>query len=317
MYKRLTRRVYINKKIFIFVIAVYIFSFLLLQAKNLVLFQSFSRLGEAPTTNDIINLSEFNKSPVIFIGGYARSGTTLMRAILDVHPMVSCGPETKILPIFLKSMVKYHTNKRSLYELERAHLNISTVDSATALFVYYILKNHIANTERLCAKDPEILYHIEYLHGLFPNAKFIYMVRDGRDVVYSLMTQLKEDFTQNKIKSYLTTWSYYNNEVFKQCTKVGKRYCKIVKYEDLVNKTENVLRDVVKFLDISWSDELLNHEKYVGNKVVISDSEWSSNQIKQPINSNSVNKWVGKLRYDTRFTTFIKILSRFNYTTRV
>jgi hypothetical protein len=67
----------------------------------------------------LYNLHEIEKYPMIFIGGYARSGTTLMRAILDVHPSVTCGnissifyplnkshtnfefsqgPETKILP---------------------------------------------------------------------------------------------------------------------------------------------------------------------------------------------------------------------------
>lgn len=36
--------------------------------------------------------------PVIFIGGMPRSGTTLMRAILDSHPSVRCGEETRVIP---------------------------------------------------------------------------------------------------------------------------------------------------------------------------------------------------------------------------
>ena len=39
--------------------------------------------------------------PVIFIGGMPRSGTTLMRAILDSHPRVRCGEETRVIPRML------------------------------------------------------------------------------------------------------------------------------------------------------------------------------------------------------------------------
>ena len=39
--------------------------------------------------------------PIIFIGGMPRSGTTLMRAILDSHPMVRCGEETRVVPRIL------------------------------------------------------------------------------------------------------------------------------------------------------------------------------------------------------------------------
>ena len=44
--------------------------------------------------------SDFSK-PMIFIGGMPRSGTTLMRAVLDSHPMVRCGEETRVIPRIL------------------------------------------------------------------------------------------------------------------------------------------------------------------------------------------------------------------------
>lgn len=54
--------------------------------------------------------------PVIFIGGMPRSGTTLMRAILDSHPMVRCGEETRIIPRILHMRVSW---KKSLIEWNR------------------------------------------------------------------------------------------------------------------------------------------------------------------------------------------------------
>jgi hypothetical protein len=47
---------------------------------------------------------DYNSSslkPIIFIGGMPRSGTTLMRAILDSHPLVRCGEETRVIPRIL------------------------------------------------------------------------------------------------------------------------------------------------------------------------------------------------------------------------
>lgn len=43
---------------------------------------------------------EYNShtSPIVFIGGHPRSGTTLMRAMLDAHSAVRCGEETRIVP---------------------------------------------------------------------------------------------------------------------------------------------------------------------------------------------------------------------------
>ena len=82
-------------------------------------------------------------------------------AILDVHPEVNCGPETKILPMILKFIKDAQKNKAFIKDLENAHLNISKVDEATASFINYILKNddNLVQT-RQCCKDPDILYYM-------------------------------------------------------------------------------------------------------------------------------------------------------------
>ncbi|PIC40727.1 hypothetical protein B9Z55_008371 [Caenorhabditis nigoni] len=53
-------------------------------------------------------LSNFEQ--LIFVGGVPRSGTTLMRAILDAHPDVRCGGETMLLPSFLTWQAGWRTD---------------------------------------------------------------------------------------------------------------------------------------------------------------------------------------------------------------
>ena len=43
-----------------------------------------------------------SSSQILFIGGVPKSGTTLMRVLLDIHPSVRCGPETHVVIDVLK-----------------------------------------------------------------------------------------------------------------------------------------------------------------------------------------------------------------------
>ena len=263
-------------------------------------------------TNDYIN-DKIKESPLIFIGGYARSGTTLMRAILDVHPNVSCGPETKILPAITKFIRDY--TKLRKYELKEAGINVSTIDSALSMFLYHILENHIRNAERLCAKDPDILYYMEYLHQLFPKAKFVYMVRDARAVAYSMVNKVEKVKTFAKMIAYIKTWNSLNTNFFFQCDNVGEKACMVVRYEDLILKTNETLRNVTQFLGVSWTDDFMRHNEFVGNKIAVSESEWSTGQIKNPIYMSSINKWRTEIKdYDpSKMSRMVKMLKVFGY----
>lgn len=63
------------------------------------------------------------------------------------------------------------------------------LDNAVASFTLEIIARHGEPAPRLCNKDPFTLRSAVYLHTLFPKAKFILLIRDGRAVVHSIITR--------------------------------------------------------------------------------------------------------------------------------
>jgi protein-tyrosine sulfotransferase len=94
---------------------------------------------------------------------------------------------------------------------------------------------------------------------------------------------------------YFRTWIGGNMIFNKLCDDVGDKVCKRVRYEDLVSRPKETLMDVVTFLNLTWTDEFLKYNEYIGDKVVVSKVEWSSDQIKKPIHTNSIRNWVGNI----------------------
>ncbi len=155
-----------------------------------------------------------------------------------------------------------------------------------------------------------------YLFHLFPNAKFIYMVRDGRDAAYSFMVRAKENINFENFKKNLNTWMNINEKGLKHCNNIGPNNCLIIKYEQLVTQPEKMIRNLIKFLNLKWSNKFLNHHKYVGNEIFVYRGAWSTHQIIKPINSESINAWIGNIKdfksiEDIRFIE--PMLNKFNY----
>ncbi|KHN86777.1 Protein-tyrosine sulfotransferase A [Toxocara canis] len=128
-------------------------------------------------------------SAFIFIGGVPRSGTTLMRAMLDAHPLIRCGEETRVIPRILGLRTQWKRNEKEWRRLNEAGVNEKVLDDAVASFIIQIIAGHGAPAERLCNKDPFALKSTQYLSTLFPNSKFILMIRDGRATVNSIISR--------------------------------------------------------------------------------------------------------------------------------
>ena len=247
-------------------------------------------------------LFEYNRqSPLIFIGGVPRSGTTLMRAMLDAHDYVSCREETRVVQRLLQMRSDWMESQQESLRLEEAGITGDVLDSAISSFILEVMAHHAEPAHRLCNKDPFTLQSGIYLKQLFPNGKFIFMVRDGRASVHSIITK-KVRIKGFDIKSYrqcLQKWNTAITAMNDQCKELGPKNCLPVVYEQMVLHPEQWMRKILSFLELPWDDSVLHHEQQINKKGGISLSiESSSDQVLKPVNLDALSKWVGHIPND-------------------
>ena len=240
--------------------------------------------------------------PLIFIGGVPRSGTTLVRAMLDAHPDVRCGQETRVIPRILQMRMHWLKSERENLRLSEAGISKEVMDSAIAAFCLEIIARHAEPAPRLCNKDPLTLKMGSYILDLFPNAKFIFMIRDGRATVHSIISR-KVTITGFDLSSYrqsLIKWNHAISTMYGQCKEIGSDKCLMVPYEQLVLHPRQWMKKILNFLDVPWNESVMHHEEFINKPggVPLSKVERSSDQIIKPVNLEALTKWVGHIPDD-------------------
>ncbi|XP_043282896.1 protein-tyrosine sulfotransferase [Venturia canescens] len=237
--------------------------------------------------------------PLIFIGGVPRSGTTLMRAMLDAHPEIRCGQETRVIPRILQMRTHWLKSEKESVRLIEAGISKEVMDSAIAAFCLEIIARHGEPAPRLCNKDPLTLKMGSYILDLFPNAKFLFMVRDGRATVHSIISR-KVTITGFDLTSYrqcLIKWNNAISAMHEQCKEVGSDKCLMVRYEQLVLHPREWMEKILLFLDVPWNEAVLHHEEFINKPggVPLSKLERSSDQVIKPVNLEALTKWAGHI----------------------
>jgi protein-tyrosine sulfotransferase len=121
----------------------------------------------------------------IVIGGSSRSGTTLVRKLLDQHQDIMCGPETNLL-------LPAAPNPEGLaldYGLDAGEIRAWRRDAPSQVrFVETFMHAALGKREkrRWGEKTPLNVSHLDWILSRFPNARFVHVIRDGRDAVCSM-----------------------------------------------------------------------------------------------------------------------------------
>ncbi|XP_047234673.1 protein-tyrosine sulfotransferase 1-like [Girardinichthys multiradiatus] len=241
-------------------------------------------------------------TPLIFIGGFPRSGTTLMRVMLDAHNAVRCGEETRVIPRLLAMRATWSRSVKERLRLDEAGVTDQVLDSAVRAFLLEVIVGHGEPAPRLCNKDPFALKSLSYLARIFPKAKFVLMLRDGRATVHSMISRKVtiSGFDLTSYRDCLTKWSSALETMFSQCQAAGEARCLPVPYEQLVLHPEQEMRKLLHFLELQWDPSVLHHEELIGKAggVSLSRVERSTDQVMKPVNTEAISKWVGNIPPD-------------------
>ena len=215
----------------------------------------------------------------LFIVGMPRSGTKLLRGMLNQHPEIAIPlNETEFLPAWIRRWASYGdlSNRHTFMNFYQQFYDtfyfqnrlIEHGQSIKADVWYLKCKGDfsIANVfEQLIRHDaglpeggiwgdksPSYVRHISLIQSIFPTARFIHLVRDARDYVLSL----ESAFGKNRLRA-AQRWNDSVVLAQKEGVELGDKFC-MIRYEDLVDHPEEQARKLCAFLQVEFYSEMLS-----------------------------------------------------------
>jgi hypothetical protein len=235
--------------------------------------------------------------PPFFIGGCYRSGLALLRLMLDSHPELSCGPESPALSFALAARDFQHT----LGELHERHFDLPPrrvrENFAAAIAEILDWRREARGKKRAGEKSAMNLLVFNDLAEIFPDAQFIHVVRDGRDVAASLVERKWKSPASGAVLPYCsdptTAMTYWRSLVqigLEAEQKMPARRLLRIHYEDLARRPVKTIAKIEAFLGVSPSEEPLGF--YARNLQQLAGLEKeSAGRLREPIDASSVGRW--------------------------
>jgi Sulfotransferase family len=218
--------------------------------------------------------------PSPFVVGVGRSGTTLLRLMLDSHPELAIPPETGFVPDVIRACGRRGTDAAAVVgllreqrswgdfdldeaELQRRIASAPRTDAASALRALYGLYAEGQGKPRWGDKTPAYVKRMPMIERALPEARFVHVIRDGRDVALSRARRaIREPAPPERAAE---TW---RNRILRARDQAGRldHYLE-VRYEDLVTDTESTLRRVASAIELEWDPAMLRYHEHAWERL--------------------------------------------------
>ena len=276
---------------------------------------------------------KISQSP-IFIVGMPRSGTTLMRSMLSVHPNFAVSRETHFFPKWWERYQNTDLNNLDNFEafwqefsqnkrfpkividptlVKAKILAADKIDLKTIFNTMMEILAATMNKPRWVEKTPDHYKYLDKILEWYPQAKIIWMLRDPRAVVASTLQRWPKTPVDVRAKE----WSD-SIVIFQQKWSENPRV-KLIKYEDLVADAGSHMRELCDFLEEEFYPTMIQERTQNVQQVFLPDEDPKKGPLRlanRSITSIGIDKWRSTLSPE-HITTVEQInqdsMSLYNY----
>jgi len=248
----------------------------------------------------------------VFLSGNQRSGKTLLQLILASHPEVTISPGTNVIAKVLYEMPRgrpmSEANLRKMRQVlqkdrkfkawridhraYQAHIakyqDVTTAQAVEDIMAFFRDQTkpgarYVGNKKGCYCKDGDLVKKV------FPRAKLIFILRDARGAVSSMLeTQPEHDLTSASL-----TWTIKARRI-RELKSLFPDDVFVCRYESLVTDPERMTRDVCRFLGVDFVPEMLS--AYRTNDAIRHQTDTTHHETYDAITTSMIDEWKTHLR---------------------
>lgn len=200
----------------------------------------------------------------VFIIGAARSGTTLLFRALSAHPNISsAGHEVNVFNSYVAPLVKIFEKESGQPEKKVGKVGLPLLLDREKMdeFILQLIENIyqcftiLPQHKIIVDKSPIYSYHVDLIKRYIPGAKFIHIIRDGRDVAYSWNKTWSKGFGNPDFKNACIDWLLLKNGA-RKASKFKDDYYEL-HYEDFLKDPMKELTSLFTFCNLNATPEVV------------------------------------------------------------